>query len=82
MARTPAKVKFDWLLFGWAVFLLLGGVLHCLGMWPYAEVTMEYVGQIYFLIIPTLFFVPAAFAVTGWKRKRSTSTWTPKPAVL
>jgi len=64
MARTPAKVKFDWLLFGWAVVGLLGGIQYWLGMWPYAEVEMEYVGQIYFLVIPTLFFVLAAFGVT------------------
>ncbi len=64
LARTPAKVKFDWLLFGWALVILLLGILYWLGMWAYVEVPMEYVGEIYFLVFPTLFFVLAAFGVT------------------
>ena len=64
MARTPAKVKFDWLLFGWALVILLMGILYWLGMWAYVEVEMEYVGEIYFLVVPTLFFVLAAFGVS------------------
>ena len=64
MARTPAKIKFDWLLFGWALVILLVGIQYWLGMWSYVEVEMEYVGEIYFLVIPTLFFVLAAFGVT------------------
>jgi hypothetical protein len=64
MARTPAKVKFDWLLFGWSLVLLLLGIQYWLGLWPYIEVEMEYVGEIYFLVVPTLFFVLAAFGVS------------------
>ena len=55
MARTPAKVKFDWLLFSWALVLLLLGIQYWLGLWPYVEVEMEYIGEIYFLVVPTLF---------------------------
>ena len=64
MARSPAKVKFDWLHFGWSLLILLVAVSYWLGMWAYVDVPMEYVGEIYFLVIPTLFLVLASFAIT------------------
>jgi len=64
MARSPAKVKFDWLHFGWSLLILVVAVSYWLGMWAYVDVPMEYVGEIYFLVIPTLFLVLASFAIT------------------
>ena len=64
MARTAAVVRVDWLHLGWTIFILLISIQYWIGMWSYNQVQVEYVGQIYFLVIPTLFVVLAAFAVT------------------
>ncbi len=64
MARTPANVNFDWLYFGWSASILLWTVQYWTGMFSYAVVSIDYVIELYFLIIPSLFMVLAAFAVT------------------
>ncbi|MFK7914305.1 MAG: hypothetical protein AB8B93_10360 [Pseudomonadales bacterium] len=64
MLRTNASVKFDWLLCGWCVFVLLWLVLYWLGMWSLNAVEIKYQAQVLFLIIPTLFGVLAAYAMT------------------
>lgn len=64
MARTTAKVSVDWLHLGWTIYILLVSIQYWIGMWSYNRIQIEYVGQIYFLVIPTLFIVLAAFVVT------------------
>lgn len=64
LVRTPARVDFDWLHFGWTVYILLLAVQYWIGMWSYNQLEIAYVGQIYFLVIPTIFLVIAAYAVT------------------
>ena len=64
MLRTDATIKFDWLLSGWSVFVLLWLVLYWLGMWSLHAVEIRFQAQVLFLIIPTLFGVLAAYAMT------------------
>ena len=64
MVRTPAQVNFDWLHLGWTIYILLLAVQYWVGMWSYNQLEISYVGQIYFLVIPTIFLVIAAYAIT------------------
>ena len=64
MVRTPARVNFDWLHLGWTIYILLLSVQYWIGMWSYNQLEISYVGQIYFLVIPTIFLVIAAYAIT------------------
>lgn len=64
MVRTPAKVNFDWLHLGWTIYILLLAIQYWIGMWSYNQLEIPYVGQIYFLVIPTIFLVIAAYAIT------------------
>jgi hypothetical protein len=64
MVRTPARISFDWLHLGWTIYLLLLAIQYWIGMWSYNQLEITYVGQIYFLVIPTVFLVIAAYAIT------------------
>jgi hypothetical protein len=64
IVRTPARVCFDWLHLGWTIYLLLLAIQYWVGMWSYNQLEITYVGQIYFLVIPTVFLVIAAYAIT------------------
>ncbi len=64
MMRTRAVVKADWLHLGWSIFILVVLIQYWIGMWAYNQLQIDYMGQILFLIIPTLFGVLAAFAIT------------------
>jgi hypothetical protein len=64
LARADGEIKFDWLHLGWTIYILLLSVQYWIGMWSYRELHIEYVGQIFFLVVPTLFLVLAAFAMS------------------
>lgn len=64
LARAEGVIKFDWLHLGWTTYILLLSIQYWVGMWSYRELPIEYVGQIYFLVVPTLFLVLAAFAMS------------------
>ena len=64
LARADGEIKFDWLHLGWTIYILLLSVQYWIGMWSYRELRIEYVGQIFFLVVPTLFLVLAAFAMS------------------
>ncbi len=64
LMRTRAVVKGDWLHLGWSIFILGVLIQYWIGMWAYNQLQIDYMGQIFFLIIPTLFGVLAAFAIT------------------
>ena len=64
LMRTRAVVKPDWLHLGWTVVILFSLIQYWVGMWAYNQLPIDYMGQIFFLIIPTLFGVLAAFAIT------------------
>ena len=64
LMRTRAVVKTDWLHLGWSIWILVILIQYWIGMWAYNQLHIEYIGQIFFLIIPTLFGVLAAFAIT------------------
>ena len=64
LMRTRAVVKADWLHLGWSIWILAVLIQYWIGMWAYNQVQIDYMGQIFFLIIPTLFGVLAAFAIT------------------
>ena len=64
LARADGEIKFDWLHLGWTIYILLLSVQYWIGMWSYRELRIEYVGQIFFLVVPTLFLVLSAFAMS------------------
>ena len=64
LMRTRAVIKTDWLHLGWSIWILVVLIQYWIGMWAYNQLQIEYIGQIFFLIIPTLFGVLAAFAIT------------------
>ncbi len=64
LARADGEIKFDWLHLGWTIYILLLSVQYWIGMWSYRELHIEYVGQIFFLVVPTLFLVLATFAMS------------------
>jgi len=64
LLRTTVDVQWDWLHFGWGLCLLMLSLQYWVGMWPYHQINFEYLGQVSFLVLPTLFFVSAAYALT------------------
>jgi len=64
LMRTRAVVKADWLHLGWSIWILAVLIQYWIGMWAYNQLQIDYMVQIFFLIIPTLFGVLAAFAIT------------------
>ncbi len=64
LVRANQGVKFDWLHFGWTLCVLLISMLYWVGMWPYSELEFTYLGQVWFLVLPTLFLVVLAYAIT------------------
>ncbi len=61
--RTPVTHLADWLHMSWSITVLLWLIFYWIGMWSYSVLPITYVGQVMFLIIPTLFGVLAAYAV-------------------
>ncbi len=64
LMRTRAVVTPDWLHLGWTILILCSLIQYWIGMWSYNELQIERLGQIFFLIIPSLFGVLATFAIT------------------
>ncbi len=64
LVRANQGVKFDWLHFGWTLCVLLISMLYWVGMWPYSDLEFTYLGQVWFLVLPTLFLVVLAYAIT------------------
>ncbi len=64
LLRTKIAPKVDALHLAWSVVIALYAIQYWVGIWPYREVTFTYIYQVWFLIIPTLFIVLVAFAIT------------------
>ena len=64
LLRTDAKVEFDWLYLGWTSFVLIASMVYWVGMLPYQSFGFSYMGQVWLLVIPSLFLVLVAFALT------------------
>ena len=64
LMRTDALVRFDWLHLGWTVYALFLSMLYWIGMWPYEAIPFVYVGQVWLLVVPTLFLVIVAYVLT------------------
>jgi hypothetical protein len=64
LARTSATIDFDWLHFGWTIVILLWLLNYWIGMFSYEDVPIDYVGELVFLVVPSLFGVLAAYAIT------------------
>jgi hypothetical protein len=62
--RAVDDVEFDWLYFGWSVNAIYAALIYYVGMWPYHMNEFVYLGQVVFLVIPTLFFVLFVYAIT------------------
>jgi len=64
MMRTRATVTPDWLHLGWTLAILIFLIGHWVGMWSYRDLAIEEVGQVVSLVIPSVFCVLAAYAIT------------------
>ncbi len=64
LMRTKAVIKVDWLHLAWTIMILFSLIQYWIGMWSYNQLPIERMVQIFFLIIPSLFGVLAAFAIT------------------
>ena len=64
LMRTRAEIKPDWLHLGFSVMILSSLIQYWIGMWSYSDVSIELQGQIFFLIIPSLFGVLTAYGIT------------------
>lgn len=64
LLRTDATIEADWLLLGWTCYVLLASMVYWVGMLPYETFEFVYMGQIWLLVIPSLFLVLVAFALT------------------
>ena len=64
LIRTRNSITFDWLHLGWTYIALILAMQYWIGMWPYASIDLTYQGQIWLLVIPTLFLVIVAYALS------------------
>ncbi len=64
LMRTRVIVKADWLHLGWTILILFSLIQYWIGMWKYNHLQIDHMIQIFFLIIPSLFGVLAAFGIT------------------
>ena len=65
LLRTErVKVEYDYLHIGFSIVLLLGFIGYWMGMWSYRPLELNYQGQIAFLVIPSLFVVLTAYAIS------------------
>ncbi len=62
--RTDASVRIEPLFVGWTCYLLLLSMLYWVSMWPYQNIEFVYMAQVWLLVLPTLFLVLVAFALT------------------
>ena len=58
------SIKFDWIHIGFSLIFLLGFINYWTGMWSYHPLELKYTGQIAFLVLPSLFIVLAAYAIS------------------
>lgn len=64
LLRSPIVIEIDWLYLSWTAVIVIIAMLYWIGMWPYRDYKFEYVGQVLFLAIPTLFLVLLSYAIT------------------
>jgi hypothetical protein len=64
LMRTRAAVEPHWLHLGWTIAILVMLIGHWVGMWSYKDLAIENVGQIMALVVPSVFCVLAAYAIT------------------
>ncbi|MEQ8409001.1 MAG: hypothetical protein RKH07_12060 [Gammaproteobacteria bacterium] len=64
LLRSRIAPQIDWLHLSWTVVVVMYAIQYWVGIWPYREVNFSYIYQVWFLIIPTLFIVLVAFAIT------------------
>ncbi len=64
MMRTRAKVEPYWLHLGWTIVILVLLIEHWVGMWTYRELLFDNIAQVVSLVIPSIFGVLAAYAIS------------------
>lgn len=64
LRAEPGRVKFDWLHITVSSVLLLISLQYWVGMWAYWHIELESTLQVLFLVLPTIFLVLSAFAVS------------------
>lgn len=64
LVRSTSSKRYYFLHLAWTVYLLLLAVQYWIGMWSYNDLKIQFVGQVYFLVIPTVFLVISAYALT------------------
>ncbi len=64
LLRSTLSVKLDWLYLLWTVLSLVAALVYWTSMWPYGNAQFTHMYQVWFLVIPSLFLVMLAYAVT------------------
>ena len=64
LLRVQIAPRIDWLHLGWTVVVVLYAIQYWVGIWPYRDAEITRIFQVWFLIIPTLFIVLVAYAIT------------------
>jgi len=64
LLRAKIAPRIDWLHLAWTVVVVLYAIQYWVGIWPYRNVEIRLIFQVWFLIIPTLFIVLVAYAIT------------------
>lgn len=64
LLRAHIAPQIDWLHLCWSVVVVLYAIQYWMGIWPYRFQDFNYIYQVWFLIIPTLFIVLVSFAIT------------------
>ena len=64
LLRAQIAPRIDWLHLCWSVVVVMYAIQYWMGIWPYRVQSFNYIYQVWFLIIPTLFIVLVSFAIT------------------
>jgi len=64
LLRTKISPQIDWLHLAWTVVVVMYAIQYWVGIWPYRDVYFNLIFQVWFLIVPTLFIVLVAYAIT------------------
>ncbi|MCI5106554.1 MAG: hypothetical protein MRY76_07575 [Pseudomonadales bacterium] len=64
LLRAHIAPQIDWLHLCWSVVVVLYAIQYWMGIWPYRVQDFNFIYQVWFLIIPTLFIVLVSFAIT------------------
>ncbi len=64
LRSEKVEIKYSWIHIGFTLIFLFSFISYWTGMWSYHPLELNYKGQVAFLVIPSLFIVLAAYAIS------------------